>query len=46
MTHEDKYQSDFKELMEMGFTRQQVTEALKLTDGNKEHAINYLFGGK
>lgn len=41
---EDKYKKDFEELVEMGFTREKVAEALKLCDGNKEHAINYLFG--
>jgi hypothetical protein len=46
MTSEDKYENDMKELLDMGFTRQQVTEALKICDGNKEHAINYLFGAK
>lgn len=46
MTDEDKYKKDFDELLEMGFSRQQVAEALKLCDGNKEHAVNYLFGNK
>lgn len=30
----------------MGFSRPQVVEALRLTDNNKEHAANYLFGGR
>lgn len=46
MTSENKYESNMKELLDMGFTRQQVAEALKICDGNKEHAINYLFGGR
>ena len=31
-----------KELMEMGFKREQVMEALAICEGNKEHALNYL----
>jgi Holliday junction resolvasome RuvABC DNA-binding subunit len=31
-----------KELMELGFTRNQVMEALSICDGNKEHAATYL----
>ncbi len=31
-----------KELMELGFTRDQVIEALSICDGNKENAASYL----
>ena len=31
-----------KELMDMGFSKEKVLEALSICDGNKEHAINYL----
>jgi Holliday junction resolvasome RuvABC DNA-binding subunit len=37
-------EADVKELMDMGFNRQQVTEALSICDGNKEHAATYLMG--
>jgi hypothetical protein len=30
----------------MGFSRSQVVEALKITDNNREHAANYLLGGR
>lgn len=35
-------EADVKFLMELGFTRPQVEEALAICDGNKEHATNYL----
>jgi len=31
-----------KEIMDMGFAKEQVIEALGVTDNNKEHALNYL----
>ena len=31
-----------KELMEMGFDKPKVLEALNICDGNKEHALNFL----
>ena len=34
-----------KELMDMGFTKEKVLEALSICDGNKEHAITYLTSG-
>ena len=34
-----------KELMEMGFDKPKVLEALNICDGNKEHALNYLMSG-
>jgi len=33
---------DIKELMDMGFTKSQVKEALSVCDGNKQNAANYL----
>ncbi len=33
---------DIKELMDMGFSKSQVKEALSVCDGNKENAANYL----
>jgi len=33
---------DVKSLMDMGFTREKVLEALSICDGNKEHAGTYL----
>ena len=35
-------ETDVTELMEMGFKREQVLEALSICVGNKEHAANYL----
>ena len=35
-----------KELMELGFSRDQVVQALKVSDGVKEHAANYLMSMK
>ncbi len=35
-------ESDVKEIMSMGYTREKVIEALKISEGNKEHAVNYL----
>ena len=37
--------ADVKELMDMGFTRDKVIEALSVCDGNKEHAGTYLTQG-
>ena len=34
-----------KELTDMGFTRAQAVEALRLCDGNREQAANYLVSG-
>ena len=34
-----------KELMEMGFSKEKVLEALTICDGNKDHALNYLTSG-
>jgi hypothetical protein len=31
-----------KELIELGFERARVIEALQINDGNKEHAATYL----
>ena len=31
-----------KELIDMGFSKEKVLEALSICDGNKEHALNYL----
>lgn len=38
-------ESAIKELTEMGFTKAQAVEALKICDGNKEQAANYLLTG-
>ena len=35
-------EADVKELMELGFERSRVVEALSICDGNKEHAATYL----
>ncbi len=35
-------QDDVKQLMEMGYTKAQVEEALCINEGNKEHAATYL----
>jgi len=35
-----------KELTEMGFSAQQVKEALRVCDNNKEHAMNYLLSNQ
>lgn len=35
-------ETDVKEMMDMGFSRKQVEEALCVNEGNKEHALNYL----
>ena len=35
-------ENDIKELVDLGFTRAQVVEALSICDGNKEHAATYL----
>jgi hypothetical protein len=35
-----------KELMELGFSKAQVLEALKVSDGVKEHAANFLMSQK
>ena len=37
-------QNDVKELMEMGYTKPQVEEALCINEGNKEYAATYLLG--
>lgn len=37
-------QNDVKSLMEMGYTKAQVEEALCINGGNKEHAATYLLG--
>ena len=34
-----------RELMEMGFSKEKVLEALTICDGNKDHALNYLTSG-
>ena len=31
-----------KDLMEMGYSKQEAEEALSICDGNKEHAAQYL----
>ena len=33
---------DEEELMQLGFSKAQVEEALSICDGNKEHAATYL----
>jgi hypothetical protein len=38
-------EADVKELMELGFEKARVLEALSICDGNKEHAATYLMGG-
>ncbi len=35
-------EADVKELMELGFERGRVVEALSICDGNKEHAATFL----
>ncbi len=35
-------ETDIKELMELGFARDKVVEAMSMCDGNKEHAATYL----
>lgn len=35
-------EADVKELMELGYERGRVIEALSICDGNKEHAATYL----
>ena len=37
--------ADVKELMDMGYSRDKVIEALSVCDGNKEHAGTYLTQG-
>lgn len=37
-------EEDVKSLMEMGFNRKQVEEALSICDGVKDHAATYLMG--
>jgi len=39
-------EQDVKELIDMGFTREKVVEALSICDGNKEHAATYLMQGE
>ena len=39
-------EQDVKELMDMGFTKEKVTEALSICEGNKEHAATYLMQGE
>jgi DNA damage-inducible protein 1 len=36
-------EADVKSLMDLGFTRDKVIEALSICDGNKDHASTYLF---
>ena len=38
-------EADVKELMDMGFTRDKVVEALSICGGIKEHAATYLTQG-
>lgn len=37
--------SEFVKLVELGFGRDAVIQALKLFDGNEEQAAGFLFGG-
>ena len=37
-------ESDVKQLIEMGYSKAQVEEALCINGGNKEHAATYLLG--
>ena len=37
-------EADLKALMDLGFTKPQVEEALAICDGNKDDAANYLMG--
>jgi len=39
-------EDDIKGLIEMGFTRNQVIEALSICDGVKEHAAQYLLSSR
>ncbi|KAL3678079.1 hypothetical protein R1sor_021035 [Riccia sorocarpa] len=45
MFHEYGPGSEDNELMELGFDRESVTQALNLCDTNEEQAASYLFGG-
>lgn len=39
------FEAKVAKLVELGFARQMVIEALKLCDGNEEQAAGILFGG-
>ncbi|KAJ0733988.1 putative Ubiquitin-like domain, UBA-like superfamily, Ubiquitin-associated domain-containing protein [Helianthus annuus] len=40
-----EFEAKIKKLIELGFSRDAVIQALKLSDGNEEQAAGYLFGG-
>ncbi|XP_024976084.1 DNA damage-inducible protein 1-like [Cynara cardunculus var. scolymus] len=44
-THEAEYEGKIGKLVELGFSREAVIQALKFFDGNEEQAAGYLFGG-
>ncbi|KAB2048946.1 hypothetical protein ES319_A13G144600v1 [Gossypium barbadense] len=44
-THKPEFEAKVAKLIELGFAREMVIEALKLCDGNEEQAAGILFGG-
>ncbi|KAI3673904.1 hypothetical protein L6452_40034 [Arctium lappa] len=44
-THEAEFEAKIGKLVELGFSREAVIQALKFFDGNEEQAAGYLFGG-
>lgn len=40
-----EFEAKIGKLIELGFSRDAVIQALKLFDGNEEQAAGYLFGG-
>ncbi|KAI3686157.1 hypothetical protein L1987_79830 [Smallanthus sonchifolius] len=45
LTHGPEFEAKIGKLVELGFTRDAVIQALKFFDGNEEQAAGYLFGG-
>ncbi|KAJ0748474.1 putative Ubiquitin-like domain, peptidase A2A, retrovirus, catalytic, UBA-like superfamily [Helianthus annuus] len=45
LTHGPEFEAKIGKLVELGFSRDAVIQALKFFDGNEEQAAGYLFGG-
>ncbi|KAK1406924.1 hypothetical protein QVD17_38533 [Tagetes erecta] len=45
LTHGPEFEAKIVKLVELGFSREAVIQALKFFDGNEEQAAAYLFGG-
>ncbi|KAJ9568054.1 hypothetical protein OSB04_004020 [Centaurea solstitialis] len=45
LKHDAEFEAKIGKLVELGFSREAVIQALKFFDGNEEQAAGYLFGG-